>query len=1311
MIKNKIMKKREYNFLKKSISGLIMIMFTWNAYAVSFDEPTPIHVNVGTGDRYFVLIPNVDDGVEGEDQNITFDYIVNTPELIEVDTVEYTAGDNYAVLYFYDKGMTGNASVSLTATNENDDEFERVITIPLSTYDTGGVNYGATEVAFWNDPPYKTDPTFKSGYPVILNETYAPDNPALDMFWGKMWGYIMPPETGNYRFYAYTDGDNIARLYLSTDDQQENIPAQDQPTATAGSPSGFITLEAGRPIYFEAFHAEIVNDFFLDIKWVTPQGGEAQRISDSNVFYFLDSNRPVAPENVEVNSVGSEQINISWDEGVDDGLLVSYMVYLNGEAVTQEPLEVNNLTVTGLEPDTDYQIIVLSVDKSNNYSPLPANVTTVTTYAEDNLPPMSPQNLQVTERTAFSMSLQWNEATDEQTGIYGYNIYVNGSDIPINNEPVFETTYKLRGLNQQTEYGLRVTALDAALNESAKSAEIRASTTDFQWDNPAEDTYTAEVSFEFESVAPATGAAVEVGQELNGFLISNKVTYGSFEDDRFGTNMGDADLEKFNITKNNASFSVVTEESYDGDKSAKLQGVTGDWIRHVMNLTMSDQYNYRLSFAAKKGTDYNGNINIRVFRDLGANLVEAYNGSVTPSESWEEHVVEFPGVNDATQEWKIEIKFADMGILYIDDVEFHVNQWYDPDSKFTTVGMDIIDELKPAGFRWGAIPANSKNFFESVGSYQKETITLGDIAYLSSLYNGYALITVGVNSSTDWVKDPSTFSNLIEYLNGPAGTTWGDVRIAEGYVEPFTETLKGIVIEMGNEVWGYEVHGADNFNDNYANYSSWAADMTENYIKSSPFFDPEKMWVSFSGRSPNMNYGLHNSLFTNENGQMDMLSISGYMGGNLNYDPSVPEGETLLGYHKSSYRIFRNLMVGLDDVYKEMMMRMGRIVPQYMYEGNLTKPSYNGTAGQGLTMMDYYASVQKNGVGLTNAFILDGGGEWRLIDNQVSFAKRPWYYFIKYFNQVGREGDILKTNVNSIRNIYDENGEVVDLNPVGIHAFHNEGSYGMAIFSRDFENDYILSLKLPDGIGTTSNGQIVVITSESFSSSEVIIEENPVVIEDGMLVHVPKHSAVYIAFDAEVKDLEEKPLGNYEYHKVTEIYVTTDGGRTQLDGTSDQIGVTVEVLPEDAFYGAWNYEIIDNSANIEYSRISNRVSTNENSVNGTSTIRFYARDGSGVYTDVEFSVVNTTSSGIISPRANKVLVFPNPVNDYLNIAITEADANARYEIYSILGVKVSSGVITNSDMQVVNLSSLKSGIYNIRIISGKEEHFVRVIKQ
>ena len=671
--------------------------------------------------------------------------------------------------------MTGDASLTVSCIDEVDQTagnspFELTFDIPLGTYSTFGCYYGATQIAQWQDYPYKQDPVFKEGYPVTLESADVHDLCKDDFFWGMMWGYIIAPVTGDYKFYSSTEGEGVGPFYLSSNSSRDGLPALESPTAMTGQASGFVHLDAGQAYYFEAFHKEIVNDYFLTLEWIYPGLSNKEIIGKPYLFTQLDMEAPQSAQNLRIKAKGSTQALVEWDAATDNMKVKGYYVYVNGSLYNQELLSGTSLMIEGLDPDTKYDVFVLAEDALNNFS-MPSNILTFNTWGEDTNPPSAPENLSVAGKTTFSISLAWDASTDAETEVFGYNVYVDGEKI--NDSPVNVTQYKIRSLEKTTSYSIEVTALDAALNESALSNTVTETTNDFVWDDPNEDAYVGKATVTFEPVAKATGFSIEGDYGLGSVFISNKVSYNSFEDPSFKDNATAEDLANVAKTKSGGvTYYAETADAYQGAKSARLEVGPSDWFRCKANIVMTPRYNYLLRFAAKASGGYEGSpVNLRVYRDIGG-VVTAFTGSVTPTADWNEYELEFPGIQDASGSWNIEFGFSKLGIVYLDDVQLHIKEWYDPTSKFSKVGMQILDELQPAGIRWGGIGANYENFKLSVGPYQQNTMTLGDFAYLSSLYGGYVQLTVGVNSATDWMKDPNTFSHFMEYLAGPAGTTW-----------------------------------------------------------------------------------------------------------------------------------------------------------------------------------------------------------------------------------------------------------------------------------------------------------------------------------------------------------------------------------------------------------------------------------------------------------------------------------------------------------------------------------------------------------
>ena len=92
--------------------------------------------------------------------------------------------------------------------------------------------------------------------------------------------------------------------------------------------------------------------------------------------------------------------------------------------------------------------------------------------SSDTNPPSVPNGLSSSNIGATSFDISWNASTDD-TGVTGYNIYLNGSNVGTSSG----TSTSVTGLNPSTSYTVAVSAFDAASNESGQSSSINVTTT------------------------------------------------------------------------------------------------------------------------------------------------------------------------------------------------------------------------------------------------------------------------------------------------------------------------------------------------------------------------------------------------------------------------------------------------------------------------------------------------------------------------------------------------------------------------------------------------------------------------------------------------------------------------------------------------------------------------------------------------------------------------------------------------------------------------------------------------------------------
>ena len=181
-----------------------------------------------------------------------------------------------------------------------------------------------------------------------------------------------------------------------------------------------------------------------------------------------DTEAPTAPTNVTTTDITTTTAKVTWTAPTDNVGVAGYNVYVND---SETPVNGETL-VTGTEYElkdltagTGYTVTVKAVDAAGNVSDGAAHTFT-TNNAADTEAPSTPTNVVVTDVTTTTAKVTWSEAKDN-VGVVGYNVYLNEAKV---NETLITTTeYDLTALTEETNYSVKVTAVDAAENESGRS--------------------------------------------------------------------------------------------------------------------------------------------------------------------------------------------------------------------------------------------------------------------------------------------------------------------------------------------------------------------------------------------------------------------------------------------------------------------------------------------------------------------------------------------------------------------------------------------------------------------------------------------------------------------------------------------------------------------------------------------------------------------------------------------------------------------------------------------------------------------------
>ncbi len=197
----------------------------------------------------------------------------------------------------------------------------------------------------------------------------------------------------------------------------------------------------------------------------------AKNRSVSSIVFSVKMAPDTAPPSVPSGLVASNTtitgFRLTWTASTDNVGVTNYNVYRNGSYVATVSSTV--YTLSGLTPNTSYNITVLALDAAKNRSAL-SNTLAVRTAA-DTVAPSVPSGLLASTISATEFLLTWTVSTDN-VGVVGYDVYRNGSYVAT----VATPSYLVKGLAPNTTYSITIDALDAGKNRSALSAILNVKT-------------------------------------------------------------------------------------------------------------------------------------------------------------------------------------------------------------------------------------------------------------------------------------------------------------------------------------------------------------------------------------------------------------------------------------------------------------------------------------------------------------------------------------------------------------------------------------------------------------------------------------------------------------------------------------------------------------------------------------------------------------------------------------------------------------------------------------------------------------------
>jgi chitodextrinase len=172
------------------------------------------------------------------------------------------------------------------------------------------------------------------------------------------------------------------------------------------------------------------NTYSFYVYAVDGSGNKSAKSNTLTVTTPPDNTAPTAPV-VSLFGVNPTEIAVQWSASTDDGPHIFYQVYVNGSPNVDARQKLHAV-VTGLTPETTYEITVRARDLYGGNLSAPSNalnVTTAAVSATDTAPPSAPTGFNGHDvGDGGEIDLSWTQSFDNQTAQASirYEVWLNG---------------------------------------------------------------------------------------------------------------------------------------------------------------------------------------------------------------------------------------------------------------------------------------------------------------------------------------------------------------------------------------------------------------------------------------------------------------------------------------------------------------------------------------------------------------------------------------------------------------------------------------------------------------------------------------------------------------------------------------------------------------------------------------------------------------------------------------------------------------------------------------------------------------------
>ncbi len=185
-------------------------------------------------------------------------------------------------------------------------------------------------------------------------------------------------------------------------------------------------------------------------------------------------NKPDAASSLSAIAISNNSIQLNWNDNPNPAYNeTAFEVYRSKTAGSNYTLigktatDVLSFLDQTLAANTKYFYVIRAV---NNTAASASTVEVNATTKSDITAPSAPANLKITSSSRSSVSLAWDESTDD-VGVTKYEVYING----IRSYITTNTVFTVNNLTAFSTYGFYVKAIDASNNASPASNQVNGS--------------------------------------------------------------------------------------------------------------------------------------------------------------------------------------------------------------------------------------------------------------------------------------------------------------------------------------------------------------------------------------------------------------------------------------------------------------------------------------------------------------------------------------------------------------------------------------------------------------------------------------------------------------------------------------------------------------------------------------------------------------------------------------------------------------------------------------------------------------------